>query len=244
MSSCTVPGVGSGLCVDTSGCGGRSYPGYCPGAANIQCCVSACNVSGSAGTCIDKSACRGTATAGYCPGAANIQCCTGSSGGSSSTSSSSSSSGTSGDYRVKSTGETSQNGWPASQSSSAINLSGNKIVVRSGKSWYANTRAEVEPLLSAMVRWWDENVEPVTQYGSYNYRPIRGSTTTLSNHSSGTAIDINWDKHPLGAVGTVSSSAAAGIRAKARELGLRWGGDYRSRKDEMHFEVMAKPLLY
>jgi hypothetical protein len=48
-----------------------------------------------------------------------------------------------------------------------------------------------------MVHWWDANVEPVTQYGSYNYRPIRGSTTTLSNHSSGTAIDINWDKRLL-----------------------------------------------
>ena len=228
--------------MDKSGCGGQTYAGYCPGGANIQCCVSACNAAGAPGTCIDASACAGRAVAGYCPGASNIQCCT-NGGGSSFSSSSGSSTGSSSGYAVKATGETSQNGWPASANSRLINLSSKKIVVRSGKSWYANTRAEVEPQLSEMVRWWDANVEPVTQYGSYNYRAIRGSTTTLSNHSSGTAIDINWDKHPLAAEGTVSAAAAAGIRAKSKELGLRWGGDYRGRKDEMHFEVLAKPRV-
>jgi predicted chitinase len=37
--SCSVPSRGSGVCMATSQCGGTSYPGYCPGAANIQCCV-------------------------------------------------------------------------------------------------------------------------------------------------------------------------------------------------------------
>ena len=37
--SCSVPGRGAGSCVATSACRGTSYPGYCPGAANIQCCV-------------------------------------------------------------------------------------------------------------------------------------------------------------------------------------------------------------
>jgi hypothetical protein len=27
------------------------------------------------------------------------------------------------------------------------------------------------------------------------------------------------------------------IRALAKKYGLTWGGDYRNRKDEMHFEV-------
>jgi hypothetical protein len=28
------------------------------------------------------------------------------------------------------------------------------------------------------------------------------------------------------------------IQALAKKYGLRWGGDYKNRKDEMHFEVM------
>jgi hypothetical protein len=29
------------------------------------------------------------------------------------------------------------------------------------------------------------------------------------------------------------------IQALAKKYGLRWGGDYRGRKDEMHFEVIV-----
>jgi hypothetical protein len=66
----------------------------------------------------------------------------------------------------------------------------------------------------------------------------------VSNHGSGTAIDINWDDHPLSAVHTFTSDQEAAIRKKAGELGLRWGGDYRSRKDEMHFEIANGPALF
>jgi hypothetical protein len=31
------------------------------------------------------------------------------------------------------------------------------------------------------------------------------------------------------------------IRALAKKYGLLWGGDYRNRKDEMHFEVTLTP---
>lgn len=37
-TSCTTPS-GSGTCVSTISCKGTSVPGYCPGAADIQCCV-------------------------------------------------------------------------------------------------------------------------------------------------------------------------------------------------------------
>jgi hypothetical protein len=31
------------------------------------------------------------------------------------------------------------------------------------------------------------------------------------------------------------------LRALAKKYGLTWGGDYRNRKDEMHFEVSVNP---
>src|SRR5690606_27057234 len=72
----------------------------------------------------------------------------------------------------------------------------------------------------------------------YAERPIRGSSV-ISNHASGTAIDLNATKHPLGASGTFTSTQVTRIReilAVTRNH-VRWGGDYTGRKDEMHFEI-------
>jgi dimethylhistidine N-methyltransferase len=66
---------------------------------------------------------------------------------------------------------------------------------------------------------------------------VRGDPTKLSNHSSGTAIDLNATKHPLGKAGTFAAEKVPMIQALAKKYGLTWGGDYRNRKDEMHFEV-------
>lgn len=139
-------------------------------------------------------------------------------------------------------GTTSQNGWPASPSASAIDIVTVSIPLSRGTKTVQVARKAVAAL-SEMIRWWDANVEPVETLGGYNYREIRGyeGTGTISNHGSGTAIDINGAKHPLGASGTVSAFLRAAITAKAASLGLRWGGDYRSRKDEMHFEVVLPP---
>jgi len=83
--ACSTPS-GSGACVSTSDCsagGGTSYAGYCPGAADIQCCVGgkSCNTPQGSGTCIDSSICNGMAVSGYCPGSASIQCCVNGGGG-------------------------------------------------------------------------------------------------------------------------------------------------------------------
>jgi hypothetical protein len=70
---------------------------------------------------------------------------------------------------------------------------------------------------------------------------VRGSEDKLSCHSSGTAIDINATKHALGKVGTFPNEKVPMIRALAKKYGLKWGGDYVNRKDEMHFEVAVTP---
>jgi len=67
-----------GNCVATSACSGKSVPGLCPGAANIQCCIptgTACSPNGRSGICIATSSCAGDSVPGHCPGAANVQCC-------------------------------------------------------------------------------------------------------------------------------------------------------------------------
>ncbi|MFC7613926.1 peptidoglycan-binding protein [Actinokineospora soli] len=70
------------------------------------------------------------------------------------------------------------------------------------------------------------------------FRPIAG-TNVLSNHASGTAIDLNAPTHPQGKFGTVPGHLRDDITAKAASLGLRWGGNFTgSRVDEMHFEVL------
>lgn len=69
-------------------------------------------------------------------------------------------------------------------------------------------------------------------------RFVRGSRTTLSNHSWGTAFDINYAWNCLGAL-----PALRGEKGSVRELvpiahrhGFYWGGHF-SRRDGMHFEV-------
>lgn len=72
--------------------------------------------------------------------------------------------------------------------------------------------------------------------GCYNNRPIRGSTN-LSNHAFGAAIDIDPEHNPLGA--KVGKMPALVITA-FKNQGALWGGDYKGRKDWMHFEFVSR----
>jgi len=139
----------------------------------------------------------------------------------------------------------SQNGWPASPRATEIDVVEFPVNLRSGQKKIKLARAAGRSLVE-MIEWWDQNIEPVTLIGGWNYREIRGyeGSGTLSNHSSGTAIDINWEKHPLAAVGTVPADKVGLLRYEAAKRGLRWGGDYRGRKDEMHFEVNMTPAQF
>ncbi len=100
--------------------------------------------------------------------------------------------------------------------------------------------------------WDDEKSMEDNNTSAFNYRVIAG-TKKLSNHSFGTAIDINpllnpyirKDLHqPRGSVynpsrsGTISNNS---LLVKAfRTLGWDWGGDWKDRKDYQHFEKPGK----
>ncbi len=136
---------------------------------------------------------------------------------------------------------TSQNGWrvlPAGDGSLhkwIIPGTGRHLVLRDGAAGF---------LLVYFALWFHHKIERLNEgvWDEWGWapRPIRGSTTT-SNHASGTAIDLNATRHPLG-VATNATFTKKQQRKIRRQLWmffgtLRWGGDYKRRPDAMHFEI-------
>lgn len=102
-------------------------------------------------------------------------------------------------------------------------------------------RRETAPLLLGFAAEFHRLVEPIDvrtldDWG-YACRQVRGRNVP-SFHSAGIAIDLNALRHALGRRNTFTPRQATIIRALCRKYGLRWGGDYRVRADEMHVEVI------
>jgi hypothetical protein len=136
----------------------------------------------------------------------------------------------------------SSNGWPASKHPAEIGIKSFKVP---GTDLKIRCAEKVAPLLIGLAAEFHETIEPIDKgtlddWG-YCFRMIRGTTDSLSNHSSGTAIDLNATKHPLGKENTFSPENAAKCVALADKYGCKWGGTYRSRKDDMHFEIALNP---
>lgn len=132
----------------------------------------------------------------------------------------------------------SQNGYSAndiSQTAEYVIGDGRKVRLRRGDAGF---------LLKHFADWFDKHIEDIDQGADdwgYAARTIRGDSTQLSNHASGTALDLNATKHPLGKRGTFTAAKASAIRQRLKLYGgvIRWGGDYVNRADEMHFEINA-----
>ena len=77
----------------------------------------------------------------------------------------------------------------------------------------------------------------------YAHRYIRGSRTTLSNHSWGLAVDLNATTNPMTSDGKVHTDMPAWVIVAATRWGLFWGGNYKAsgRRDPMHFEYLGRP---
>lgn len=137
----------------------------------------------------------------------------------------------------------SYNGYPASKDPNEIGIKSYPVT---GTDLRLRCAESVGPLLAAFAAEFHNLIEPIDN-GSlddwgYAFRMVRGSTDRLSCHSSGTAIDLNATKHPLGKIGTFPAEKVPMIRALAKKYGLKWGGDFKSRADEMHFEVNVTPI--
>lgn len=136
---------------------------------------------------------------------------------------------------------TSYNGWPVVQPSSPL-LHGWVIPDASRTMKLRNGSAGF--LLSHFTLWFHETIEAIDE-GTYDdwayaYREVRGSSG-WSCHASGTAVDLNATRHPLGTApeANYSKKHIAAIRDRLRlyQGCIRWGGDYSGRKDPMHFEI-------
>lgn len=138
--------------------------------------------------------------------------------------------------------EKSQNGWPASKDPADIGIKSYPVP---GTTIKLRCASAVAPILVAFAAEFHELVEPIDEgtlddWG-FAYRPIRGQTEGLSNHSSGTAIDLNASDHALGKEDTFSAAQQAMIQSLIKKYSLTWGGNYSKRKDDMHFEIKDSP---
>ena len=98
---------------------------------------------------------------------------------------------------------TSYNGWPASKDPAEIGI---KSYAVPGTKRTLRCAEAVAPLLVGFAAEFHALIEPIDkgewdEWG-YAFRDVRGVVGKLSNHASGTAIDLNATKHSLGKVGT------------------------------------------
>jgi len=138
---------------------------------------------------------------------------------------------------------TSQNGWPALAGDSSKLYTWN-IPTKQGVVRIRMRNGSAGFLLAFFVSWFAAVIQPVIgkildDWG-YAYRAVRNATD-LSNHASGTAVDLNALQHVLGKRGTFATWQVRLIhRFLTRRMKgcIRWGGDYLRRADEQHIEIV------
>jgi hypothetical protein len=135
--------------------------------------------------------------------------------------------------------EKSQNGWVASKDPNEIKI---KSFAIAGTNIKVRCQETAGIILAAFAGEFHAKVESLDDGAlddwGYAYRPVRGQTTGLSNHASGTALDLNATKHPLGKQDTFTIIQKMTLQELVKKYGLRWGGNYNTRKDEMHIEII------
>jgi len=140
--------------------------------------------------------------------------------------------------------EYSYNGWLASRNPK--DFGGLARLTVAGEDFSPGVRAgDVHTVLQYVAEQLNARVEPVVRPDwhqaddwGYSYRTNRNANN-LSCHASGTAFDYNATRHPNGVRGTFSVAQVAEIRRILAEVNnvVKWGGDFSSTKDEMHFEI-------
>ena len=107
--------------------------------------------------------------------------------------------------------------------------------------------AKVIPIVQ--YNWSDDSSMADNNTSSFNYRKV-ANKNKLSNHSFGTAIDINPLQNPaVYSDGSISPKGAkynphvkgtitedCPLTKEFKKLGWTWGGDWNSLKDYQHFE--------
>jgi D-alanyl-D-alanine carboxypeptidase-like protein len=126
-----------------------------------------------------------------------------------------------------------------------IRSQGGKLVFEEDVSFGGGVRKEIRELVSLLLQVSERrgyiNLNPISCWG-FACRAIKRSdgtfTTTPSNHSWGLAVDINATDNVFGGSSHTIERPMAELW---NEYGFRWGGDYTTTKDWMHFEFMGTP---
>jgi hypothetical protein len=137
--------------------------------------------------------------------------------------------------------ETSYNGWPASPDPHAIGV---VPFTAAGVSFPPGVKGgDVAYLFHDFLTQYDARVERLKSPGAadewgYSYRRNRNANN-LSCHASGTAVDVNAQRHPNGQAHTLTAAQVKALRAilAVYEGVIKWGGDFAGTKDEMHYEI-------
>lgn len=136
---------------------------------------------------------------------------------------------------------TSYNGWTASKDKTSLGIVPLEVC---GHSFPGGIKGgDVAVIFTHFLERYDAQVEPLTSPGpddewGYAYRQNRNADN-LTCHASGTAVDVNAQRHPNGKANTLSATHLAALRTVLAfyEGVIKWGGDFTGTRDEMHYEL-------
>ena len=136
--------------------------------------------------------------------------------------------------------ETYGGGWPScSTPLVSVNIFGRSMSVADGtqRLW-----RRVDRVFKAKCPAYYEDISSERDTGSYNCRPIAG-TTRPSFHSFGLAVDLDWTENARDG-DRKSEMRDRGMPAiKELRNEVVWGGDWSS-PDDMHFECAHSEKVY
>ena len=108
-----------------------------------------------------------------------------------------------------------------------------RVTSKTGKA--AQVNEKFAPAFQGLIDYLDKVGYEINSLGGYIDRDVRGMPGVKSVHAHGGAIDINPTTNPLSS--TLVTDMPEDISSVAAGLGLGWGGNWKSRKDAMHFSA-------
>jgi ABC-type transporter Mla subunit MlaD len=119
----------------------------------------------------------------------------------------------------------------ALQSGSSEKIKLSNINTKSGKNTQVNS--EYAKSFQGFIDELESSGYKINSLGGYVDRDVRGQPGQKSIHSYGAAIDINPDANPMGS--SLVTDMPSNISEMAGRYGLGWGGNWKTKKDAMHF---------
>ena len=117
----------------------------------------------------------------------------------------------------------------------------NLVEIKSPSGFKFNVHKEAAPAFQGFVNDLEATGYKIYQKNGGGFNPRKkGSGGSWSEHAFGNAIDINPDDNPFTA--ELKTDLPANVSDMAAKWGITWGGDWKSKKDAMHFEWSGIPF--